>query len=739
MSSETQGGQSQSRIGQDTRQYGEHRRQRAEADAQRYRRALVREAIDAGNRALVRTDWYTLGCLCRDKLAPALDVTEWDLDDYHGPLAESSLAWDWEAISRFLESPRQYVLAVARHNQESMPEFVRKQRLRVNGSLPGDEVARRTIERAFKSLESVAAAQGHIPAETTQSSAVLGHELQVGLQWQSWDYETPDQVRVVNPDIHPPFTIAIGQPGNGKSTAVDTIVEDAISSGQKIIDLIDFDELENGFYDVPNQQDGLQSKRRKLGLPATFEGHDDYDAPDLAILHPMCRGFCDSKLPYDTEEGAFTARPFVVPVADLDHSIIKALMNLSQTREMYLDSALGQMADEDDWSLADLGRRVQTTSADQGTKDRIWEDLRKLQNLGIFGTREHPDAIEWDRIFRDTDTVTVFSCSLVRQRKHKLLVASYLLDAIYEARKPDTPGETGDDGAAVTDYERALVVAREMQDVAPSQRKLSGGSTVVNRLKQELVRLFQRLGEKRRHVNVGIAGDTQQWLQVNAGVRANVDRVLMFKLQPGASRSVFTTLTGDDQRQHAMTVKQFGRGTCAVIGPQWIDSGQPFVLPVDWAPPMCHHLDADDEDEPDGWDARVLYKDSEEFRPSPWSMDDDDAMAGAPEAYEDGEDPTEKTPDGFEAFLEECVHGADDDEIRVRKARLRDAYRGFAADHGLEDGSDNQIGQWLREYYPKEQHPNGRTLDDDRASAYLCLRLTQAGGVYADEYAEGEE
>lgn len=724
----------QSTLGSGTREYGEHQQHRHEIRAQRRRRIRAEESLKEANVALVDGAYAKAGVIARDYLLPLLDVQHSHLHDYDDVLAGSKLAWDWDAICRFHASPDRFIHATMQDSQ-GFEESRRRQQLRLQGQTAPADIARETIEHAVKSLESVAVAQDLIPGELSQSSRVHGHSLELGIQWQSFDYRTPDEVGVVNPDIHPAFHVSIGDPGNGKSTSLDTLVEDAYHDGQKIIDLTDFDELENAMYDVPSQNAELQGIRDDLGLPETWGDHPEYERPELEILHPLTRGFVGADLPYNTDDGAFTARPFVVPAASLDHSSLKAMMpHLTETQENYLTEALESLADEEDWDLGDLDDAVKDTQANKGVKRRLHAAIKTLDDRGFIATHDHEHAIDWEAIFHDTETITAFSCSLMEQELHKLMVVSYLLDAIYEERQPATP-DAGDGVEATTQYPRAMIVMREMQDVAPGGRKTKGGDGSKSRIQTKLVSRMQTIGEKRRHVNMGLLGDTQKWLQINAGVRENIDRVMSFKNSPGAVRSVFDEVTGSTQKRHASKVQHFDRGECVVVGSEWLSTNQSFVMPVQWAPPMCHHLDS--ETEPAGWYARVDYLDEETLRENPFELPEATVNdADMPES-----DGTADTPEGFEEFVAECVTvNEDDPDERLAKEDARTAYKGWADKHGFEMyNRAGQFGGWFRSFFSKDLCPDCKTKEgrDGRRKAYKYAALTRTGQRLKDRAAAG--
>lgn len=745
------------RVDTATRAFGDHKHQEARSKAAQEERATVRAAIEKGNSALVRDDYATVCTLVQHTLFPILDVDEWDVDGYHKYLEESKLAWDREALLHYLREPGAHRAAA----KSGRPVPVqRQQRLSLRGRRSGTRAARERLAHVFKSLESIAVAQGYVPGELEQASRVRGYALDIGIQWQPWGYETPDEVQIVNPDIHPSFTVAIGQPGNGKSMSVDVLALDAYADGQKIVDLLDFDELENGLYDVSNQREDLRDIARERGVPPTFEEHSDVERPDVEVLHPRTEQFCEAALPYDTKAEEFVATPFVIPVSDLEPTVLKAMVpHLSEQQEALFDRVLQEVGDE--YSVRDLCELAMELATNERTVSNLLSQLYTLGSYEFLGEPGDGDALDWERIFSDPDTITVFSMSMMEREAYKLMVAAYLLDEVYRARQPEAPSaaevvEEDDPEALLTQskFPRAQLVMREMQDAAPGHRKLKGSSSTTARIRRNILEKMQTLSEKRRHVDAGILGDTQQWKQLNAGVRENVDRVLMFNEPSGLAQAIFEKFTGQKHYDYAESVSRFDVGTCAIVGGQWISTDQAFVMPVDLAPAVNHHLDTDDEDEPSsGWQARVEYLDHEEFRPSPYSKhsqdgDNEDESGGGSDLqaiFEDSDeeeaDPEARgdVPEGFTAFIERCLHHDGDDRgVRQAISEVRDAYRAYAHEHDL-DAFDTAavFGRWLRHYYPdpddaEDGDPvvkSGKTFGDKR-NAYIWLELSDAGEQY---------
>jgi hypothetical protein len=289
---------------------------------------------------------------------------------------------------------------------------------------------------------------------------------------------------------------------------------------------------------------------------------------------------------------------------------------------------------------------------------------------------------------------------------------------------PDVP--TGEAAEVTTGYPTAMLIAREMQKIAPSDRKMKGNTNVEQRLKQRLIGQMQRIGEERRHVDMGVIADTQQWVQVNAGIRENVDRVVMFKLKSAVAAGVFKTLTGEHNDRYASRVSGFDRGKAAVLGAQWLSTGRDFEMPIEWIPPLCHHLDAENDEEPDGWRARARFKDGEELRASPYSIADDPILG---ESSDQPNDPSEETPDGFEDFVD-LFHVTDDYNDTLVKGEVYDAYCDFAEEHDMDQTSPQWFGRYFRKWVPESEVPGDQIGKHD---IYRCLQWRDAAEPYLED------
>jgi hypothetical protein len=153
---------------------------------------------------------------------------------------------------------------------------------------------------------------------------------------------------------------------------------------------------------------------------------------------------------------------------------------------------------------------------------------------------------------------------------------------------------------------------------------------------------------------------------------------------------------------------------------------------LQWAPPMCHHLDS--ETEPAGWYARVQYLDHEELRESPYelgerSVSDDNVPDDSPAKV--------STPDGVTEFFDDCVRiDETDPKTRLAKEDVRLAYAGFADRHGFEmyDNAE-QFGQWFRAHIPSDICEDCRRLNSkhgDRRPAYKYARLNEDGEQFLE-------
>lgn len=570
------------------------------------------------------------------------------------------------------------------------------------------------IERVYHSMVVLAEWRGYIKSEYSDVADVLGHDLQLGIIREPWERDSPDEIHIVDPTGHPPVSVNQGLPGFGKTTAGTTETEDRYAAGRKVVDVVDLSELENGLYDVPQGQDDLRDVREDMDLAVDFLDHDDYPRPEVEVLAPLTPGLDQADIPYRTDSDETIVRPFTIPAADIPRKALNMMLShLTDVQQNYLDRAYHEVDQSDDWSLHDLANTVLETDAQDGVKRRIYNTLATLQNLGFIRTHDCEYAIDWEGIFRDAGTITVFTQSLVEDGAHKFMVLSYLIQALYHDRQ---------------DYYNLpplTAVFRELHHIAPNDRTARQDERE-REIQRGMVAAFQELCSMHRHEGIEVLADTQQLMgQINKRVREHVERVVTFRSQMGTLKPLFKDMVGlDGERHNYMTTiaRDFDVGQAAVIG--YTGTNRSLEMPLEVAPPMSHHLDATSP-HGDGWQARVEILSEhddlpdEELRPAPWD-------ASIPSDLEfDSLSLSEDDP--VEAFANNCLSECDDDSVGV--GTVYDALEAFLKKNGHDDAPPkNVFGRLLGNEldFDREQiQKNG-----DREVVYHGLRFTATGEQY---------
>lgn len=729
------------------KQYGERVQEKKLTSRDKYRREVIKNGINISNEALAVGKHHRVAVLLDQALIPALQLDEWSLDQYHMEIVDTDLPWFYEDLSWFIEEhlsdgSNRFVTTLSDDHDLARSDWVA---LRASGMRSRDEEAREVIERAFESVESIAKVENHIQSELNRETDVYGHALRLGTLFQPWEVDSPESINLVNPEGHPPFTTIQGLPGFGKSTFIETINEDRwltqfVESGDtvsieledriieydlshtppahKIIEF-DIDELEGGLYDVQNQRKPLKNVRRDMDAPVwwddIFVNGEPVPAPNVEIYVPLTRELAGSDLPYNKELGEFTAVPFTIPAADLNRRALSTLLShTTNVQANFLNRAWQRVTKRGDWTLSDLAEEVWMTDAQEGVKKRITNALMSLQEVGFIRDKTDPWALEWEEVFLDTETITVFSTSLMRDTDKKMMVLAYLLDAVYdERRRLQSPTH----GSGSTDLPRLSLTARELHFYAPTDRAAKEDPKE-EELQDAMSAGLQELAARHRHTDTELNTDTQQFAgQVKKRIRDHVERVISFRAHRNTVEEVFSQLIGgkNDQYVHSIS-RNFDIGTCAAVG--YTGSNRPFEMPIKALPPMAHHYDARKEDS--GWTVRVENLDHEEFRRAPWSADIPDRLQFGSSANAKPEDPIGK-------FVYDCVSLEGVGSWELTDDILL-AYNAYARDNNLKTVGKREIGIGLPgEVENKEKMREGHTF-----RVYEGLVLNRTGEEYLD-------
>lgn len=542
--------------------------------------------------------------------------------------------------------------------------------------------------RVVDSLVAVAADEGYLPNELQDVQPVMGYCGQLGERYVRADSRATGRLELRDADDELKSILCAGGKGSGKSAAVEALTLDSWRHGHKIVDLVDFFKGENVLYDVPQQDngEGLLDAREEMGLSTGF---DDLEAglawldgepddslapsPDLEIRIPLCPGLERMHVPAKGGEHVIV-KPFTIPASELTYrQLVMLLHHTTEARENELRSAHQALRDSGrDWTLADVAEHITLHgNASDAVADAIETSLKTAQEKGFIRDTDCPYALDWEEMMADEQTITAFTVHPIQETADHLVVLSYLIDSLFEARNDLLTFQR------LAEYPPLTVVMREMHKVAPrSTAESSAESTVEKYMIDSLEDVFALT----RHANMEILADTQKFhRQLSATVAGLFDHILAFRGHVPDVKAIFRTRI-DDTRPAEWVAQYKDPGRCAFV------SERGYRLPMQLAPPRCHHLEAKTDGSGLGFRARTL--DSERLVESPWSADVPERLA-----FDD-------LPDRpIDRFLEQYVTVVDDREEFVLLADLHESYIEWAEEENEEKFERRKVSQRLTNYY----------------------------------------
>ena len=689
----------------------EWQRDRASREDEWNQRQEVGAALDRGSRALseTRQDYALVADLLVETLIPALLGSNGDHLHYYDREVGDSDSWHWVALTRFLEEPEAYRRAANRPPARETPSI---DTLTDGGSSVSNQPRETVvIERAFESI-TVIADYEDIISDVSNASRATGFELTLGRYYSSYDWDHGDEVQIISRNRGHPKTLTCGSTGAGKSTTLETVVEDRYNNGVKILDLVDTDEYENCLYDVPQSDPELREVREELDLPTDFTESEEYDDSDLEVLVPLTPGVRHEPIPFD-EDGESVVRPFTIPASDLDQTTLVSFLSalVSRQQEASLRTAYDTIdRKKEDWSLEDLAEEIANQDdLKESFRKRAVRLLENLQNKGFIRTRECEYAIDWREIFEDVDTITVFSQAHVSDRIDQLMIMAYLVYSVYFKRREFHA------------LPEAFVAIRELHEVAP-HREEADDDHRAEALQNAMVSNLSYALKKNRHQRLEYGCDTQDLEDLKRGVRKRFSRYLCFDMPKGPLESVFDYVseTGADSAKRSMR-SESGMGAVVGLSEPNVQDDVSFLSPVQFAPPSFHHFDVDAHGT--GFRARAEYTD-EELRTPDWvtgvpgslKFDADEILE-----LDDGEAEA-NVPPGIDSFVHECIRFVDGE--RTQTSLVREAYNAFAESHGFDTRNARSFGQQFTKLEGVETTKSGSryyagVLLNDRGREYM--------------------
>lgn len=655
----------------------DHARSEQRRDSKRQRERQIEDLIKRCSRAIergTRKDCYYVARTLRDDLIPLVDEhTSRSFFEYDRELSQHQ-NWHWVALTSFLDSPSAYVKQL----ESGKRDPVQGLRLQTAGLSDPDTTARITVERTLESVTAIAEAEDIILPDYATRVEVRGLSVKLGDHLQDEELDLGDPIHGVSMQSGGMKTLHGGKPGTAKSAGLERDLEDfwlydpddkpdldlLPDSRFKIIDLVDLEKGESWFYDVPQRQELLRSIREDHDLPPDFTERDEDRPRNIEILVPVTSALGEMELPYDTESQSWTVRPFVIPASDIPKSLLVSTM-MSQLSSGQLQTIRQAWSDVDaergDWSPADLAESIRSRDelSNKHKSDAIGV-LRSLQDTGFIRTQQDDRTIDWEELFHDVDTITVFSQarSIVDDEMSQLFVIAYLLGKILRLRS----------GGGLDELPPAVLAFRELWRIVPhSRREVSDERAAA--VQSEIVDSLSMALRQNRDFNIQVEADTQFPYDLDTSVRGMFNRYVVYTGTKKLIDGVFDWTGNNKSKSFRRTVTS-KRGQGGVVGEvqpaidrRWVE----FLSPVEWVPPSHHHYSK--LRDPVGWVARTEYLDHEELRPVPWDCSMPERLAVDPFEVESG-----STDDDDEEIPPKELHQA---EARNRRAR-GESYRQIA-------------------------------------------------------------
>lgn len=676
---------SQHQQSPDVTDRGEHVREQRQRQLEAERRRTIDEWARLGHERITDGDWYLVERILVEKLLPETDLSERTLRRYDVALRDTDQRWYPSAIRTLFSE----------HPEAGSPD--------ANPGVGAGETYLQhrpdVLERAFSSVYAALAEDGEIETDATTAVPVWEYRHQVGERYYSALSAGSDEVDLIDNDDDLKATLFTGGQGSGKSTAIETVVEDRVARGHKVIDLMDFLKAENAIYDIPPQDLDLQEIRAEMGLDVGFQ---EYDPPSVNVIVPLTHELADAEVPYDTEREEFVVRPFTIPASDLSYrQLVMLLPHTTQTHENYLRSAHQMLTQRGgDWTLADVAETVrEETNAGDTVADRIERALETAQSKSFIRDEQVPDeyALDWSALMQDTDSIETFTMFPIDERSDRLLLASYLLDRLFEARRDLLKSFSLHEFPALT------VVMRELHKIVPRSKSEQDAE---NTIEGYMIDTMSELIALCRHADMELLCDSQKFhQQLSADVSGLFHRIFAFGGQKPDIKQVFRTRV--DNTDPAAKVARYDAGRCALV------SGDGYTMPIQMAPPRCHHLDAKTDGNGLGFRTRHPSL-SEKMRDAPW-----DASIPARLQF----DELAESPIG--RFWREYVRETGDGNDRVLKDDITEAYNKWSETADEKPRSHDRLHTWIaRNIDVDEGTTRKHDREPDKKRCYWGVELT---------------
>lgn len=592
----------------------EHARSKQAINDRTVRMRTVREGIEACSKALARgrNGYYaTAAEILRDDVLPALEHHVPKRLVRYGDEMEDQPGWDWPALKQFRDDPDAVLAALESAGTELSFSSL------AAGQLSDDrEQARQTVQGALSSAAAIAEVEDLVSDELKSRVDAVGFHIKLG-EWvkKPW-MDFGDPVGAVSDDRGAPKSFITGGTGTGKTTAASRHFEDygqetfrEDGRDYKLLDYIGLNMGENWCHDMPQLQEGLRRARVDQDQPPSFEEIDDFD-PELEILVPLTTDLDGKELPYNTTEDEWVPTPFTIPASDISEDLFVALLSgrVSPSKMHTMRDAY-RAVDRQwyDWSLRDIADEVLSRDelSDKHKLDTV-RVLRTLQDDGFIRTRDCPHAIDWERIWTDTDLITSFSQIQCESAVSRYFLIAYLIDSHFEKRR-----------SAGASYPHAVVWLREAWEYAMHQNKRNDKGATQKALLEFIVDKLTSLVLKNRHVATTLLADSQNPKHTEKSFREEFNRFVIFEADDELLKEFFSWTMNDGWETFKGSLTGVA-GEGGVIGqtePSIRNPDSWGLSPVQFTPPSWHVPDTDeDKAESAGWHVRCQYFDGDDGR-----------------------------------------------------------------------------------------------------------------------------
>jgi len=671
----------------DRRSLGEYIQSETETELRRDRTEVLSDWCGDCHRALVRDDYDRVLDITATRLLPELNIQPAKIRRHARRVSDHDADLTFNA-----PLARRALTAAEAYEPEGQLTDVLREIL--TDSSDG-------AEELFQSVYALLVVEGIVDGDATSKVPAYEYEHQVGVRYYSPTSNGSSDLEMIDDDGDLKATLFTGGQGSGKSTALETVTEDRLARGHKLIDLVDFLKAENATRDIESQDEEMRDIREEMGLDTGF---GEFEPPKMEIRVPLTPDLAEQQVPYDTEAEDYVVKPFVVPASELTYrQLVMILPHVTKTHEQHLQAAHQMLSNSDeDWTLADMAQTVrEETNAGETLSDRIERSLETVQKKSFIRDRKAPDEmiLDWPEMFSDTDTATAFTFFPLSERSDRLLMASYLLDSLYDERRRLLRR------MELHKYPSLTVAIRELHEIVPrGKAQQEAESTIEGYMIDTMSELIALV----RHADMELLCDTQKFKQqLSPDVSGLFHRIFAFGGQRPDIKKVFSTRLGSsDANDHAPTVAKFDPGKCALI------SGDGFRMPIQMAPPRSHHLDA--KEDGNGLGFRVRHIESEELRDAPWSADIPGRLA-----FDD-------LPDGpIAGFVRAHLDRTHDADDKVLKDEVTQAYSEWSALHDEPPKQHKKIHSWIKNNTDiKDGETRKHDYQTEKKACYKGVKIT---------------